>query len=197
MNYQYFIIYKPFGVLSQFTSPDGKKSLKDFCDVPVDVYPLGRLDADSEGLLILTNDKNLNHLLLDPSTNHEREYFAQVEGEITHSALERLQNGVSIRIDNKDWTTKKCKASVIKNIPTLPERNPPIRVRKSIPDTWIRLILTEGKNRQVRKMTAAVGFPTLRLVRYRIEKITIESLRPGEMRMISGKELYNLLKIKN
>ena len=197
MNFQYFVIYKPFGVLSQFTSPDGKKSLKDFFDVSVDVYPVGRLDADSEGLLILTNDKALNHLLLDPSKNHEREYFAQVEGEVTQEALDRLQKGVTIRIENKNWNTKECRATLFKKEPKLPERNPPIRVRKTIPDSWISLVLKEGKNRQVRKMTAAVGFPTLRLVRYRIEKITIEDLRPGEMRMYSGKELYNLLKIKN
>ena len=197
MKYQYFIIYKPFGVLSQFTAPDGKKSLKDFFDVPVDVYPVGRLDADSEGLLILTNDKALNHLLLDPVKNHEREYFVQVEGLITKEALDRLQNGVAIKVDNKELVTQKCIASLFENPPKLPERNPPIRVRKTIPDSWIRLILKEGKNRQVRKMTASVGFPTLRLVRYRIEKINIDKLKPGEMSMLSGKELYNLLKIKN
>ena len=196
MEFQYFVIYKPFGVLSQFTATDGKKSLKDFFDVPVDVYPVGRLDADSEGLLILTNDKALNHLLLDPEKKHKREYYVQVEGEITREALDQLQNGVTIKVDNKQWITQKCVATLFDYPPKLPERNPPIRVRKTIPDSWIRIILTEGKNRQVRKMTASVGFPTLRLVRYRIEGITAEKMRPGEMSMLSGKELYNLLKIK-
>ena len=176
---------------------DGKPSLKDFFEVPVDVYPLGRLDADSEGLLILTNDKALNNLLLDPAKSHEREYLVQVEGQITPEAIDSLQNGVTISVNKKDWLTQKCKAFILAESPKIPERNPPIRVRKSIPDSWIKIILKEGKNRQVRKMTAAVGFPTLRLVRYRIERITIEGLRPGEMSMISGKELYNLLKIKN
>ncbi|MEO6818302.1 MAG: pseudouridine synthase [Ginsengibacter sp.] len=197
MAFQYFIIYKPFGVLSQFTATDGKKSLKDFFDVPVNVYPVGRLDADSEGLLILTNDKALNHLLLDPTKNHEREYFVQVEGLITKQAIYQLQNGVTIKVENKKMITQKCNVFIFENPPLLPERNPAIRVRKTIPDSWIKIILTEGKNRQVRKMTAAVGFPTLRLVRYRVEKINIDKLQPGEMCMISGKELYNLLKIKN
>jgi 23S rRNA pseudouridine2457 synthase len=196
LTYAYYIIYKPFGVLSQFSPSDGKMVLKDFFDVPVDVYPVGRLDADSEGLLILTNDKALNHLLLDPLRNHEREYFVQVEGQITQEALDQLQSGVTIRVNDKNWTTQKCVASLLIKPPKLPERNPPIRVRKTIPDSWISMVLQEGKNRQVRKMTAAVGFPTLRLVRYRIERINIDNLRSGEMYMLGGKELYNLLKIK-
>ncbi|HMG83411.1 MAG TPA: pseudouridine synthase [Ferruginibacter sp.] len=189
----YYLIYKPFNVLSQFTSEDGKQTLKDFFDVPNDVYPIGRLDYDSEGLLILSNDKKLNHALLNPEFEHEREYWAQVDGAITMEAVNDLRTGVDITIDGKIYRTKKCAASIIREEPVVPERNPPIRVRKSIPTSWIKLILTEGKNRQVRKMTAAVGYPTLRLIRHRIEKLTIEGLEPGEMRMFGEKELYHLL----
>ena len=191
-----FVIHKPFNVLSQFTSEDGKKTLKDLFDVPSTVYPVGRLDYDSEGLLILTDDKKLNQHLLNPAFAHEREYWVQVEGEITNEAIEQLQNGVPININGKIYHTKKCKAKKFTSPPKVDERNPPIRVRKSIPDSWVKIILTEGKNRQVRKMTAQVGFPTLRLIRYRIEKISLENLHQREMKMLTQGELYNLLKIK-
>jgi 23S rRNA pseudouridine2457 synthase len=193
---KYFIIYKPFNVLSQFTSQEEKKTLKDLFDVPVDVYPVGRLDYDSEGLLILTNDKLLNQRLLNPALLHEREYWIQVEGKITDEGIHALQEGIDINIDGKVYHTKKCNAIIFNKPPVVTERCPPIRVRKNIPLSWIKLIITEGKNRQVRKMTARVGFPTLRLIRYRIEKITVESLRPGEMRILTQGEMYNLLNIK-
>jgi 23S rRNA pseudouridine2457 synthase len=183
-------------VLSQFSSTTEKKTLKDFFQVPPDVYPVGRLDYDSEGLLILTNDKKLNQYLLNPANEHEREYWVQVEGNISQDAIDKLQESVSISIRGKIYRIKKCRAKKFLNQPEVSERNPPIRYRKSIPDSWIKLILTEGKNRQVRKMTAAVGFPTLRLIRYRIEKVTLENLFPGEMKSISKQELYNLLQIK-
>lgn len=194
---QYYIIHKPFQVLSQFTAEGDKKCLKDFFDVAIDVYPVGRLDYDSEGLLILTNDKKLNQILLNPAESHEREYWVQVEGMITDEAIQKLCEGVIIGIDGKKYRTQKCLAKIFPSPPKVKDRNPPIRVRKTIPDSWIQITLTEGKNRQVRKMTAAVGFPTLRLIRYRMEKITIESLNSGEMKIISQSELYNLLKIKN
>ena len=192
---KYFIIHKPFNVLSQFSSADKKKTLKDFFDVPLNVYPVGRLDYDSEGLLILTNDKKLNQLLLDPILKHQREYWVQVEGEISHQAIEELQQGVLINIDGKIVQTKKCKVEKFSSSPSVDERKPPIRFRKSVPDSWIKIILTEGKNRQVRKMTAKVGYPTLRLIRFRIEEIALTDLHPGEMKIISQQELYNLLKI--
>ena len=192
----YGIIYKPYNVLSQFTSADQKQTLKDFFDVPRDVYPVGRLDFDSEGLLILTNDKKINHQLLDPLFAHKREYWVQVDGNISEDAMAKLQNGVSININGKMYDTKQCIVKKFSHPPNVSERNPPIRFRKSIPDSWIKIILKEGKNRQVRKMTAAVGFPTLRLIRYRIEKITLDNLLPGKMKIISKQELYNLLKIK-
>ena len=189
----YCIIYKPFNVLSQFTSQEGKQVLKDFFDVPPDVYAVGRLDYDSEGLLILTNDKKLNHALLNPAQQHQREYWMQVDGSVTDKAITELQSGVVISIDGKKYPTKKCTASIFETAPALPERNPPVRFRKNIPTSWIKIILTEGKNRQVRKMTAAVGFPTLRLIRHRIENCSLDGLIPGEIRVFSRQEMYQLL----
>ena len=203
----YFIIYKPFQVLSQFTSEGGKQTLKDYFAVPSDVYPVGRLDHDSEGLLLLTNDKQLNHRLLDPRFAHEREYWVQVEGligatgvkqpetgvENQEPAIKRLEQGVIISVDGKPYRTKPCKVLLFDEPPAVPERNPPIRYRKNVPDSWVKLILTEGKNRQVRKMTAQVGFPTLRLIRYRIEQLTIEGLAPGDMRLLSRSVVYSAL----
>lgn len=185
----YCIIYKPFNVLSQFTSQDGKQTLKDYFDVPKDVYAVGRLDYDSEGLLLLTNDKKLNNQLLNPLHAHERTYWVQVEGTITQQAINLLQQGVDIAADGKIYSTQKCKAAMLHHEPIVPERNPPIRVRKSIPTSWIKLTLTEGKNRQVRKMTAAVGFPTLRLIRYSIGSRTIQNLQPGQMLTLSLVEI--------
>lgn len=193
---KYFIIHKPFNVLSQFSSTDEKKTLKDFFDVPSNVYPVGRLDYDSEGLLILTDDKMLNNFLLNPQNKHEREYWVQVENDISEEQINLLQQGVEINNNGKLYHTKKCIAKKFLHPPEVSVRNPPIRFRKLIPDCWIKIILTEGKNRQVRKMTAAVGCPTLRLIRYRIEGITLEKLHPGEMKDIPKKELYNLLQLK-
>jgi 23S rRNA pseudouridine2457 synthase len=167
-------------VLSQFSEEGNKKTLSDFfTGLSKDIYPVGRLDFDSEGLLILTNDKSLTHQLLDPKFAHARTYYTQVEGTVTAEAIKKLEAGVTITVDGKSYNTKKAKACIIEE-PSLPERNPPIRFRKNIPTTWISLTLTEGKNRQVRKMTAAAGFPTLRLVRYSIGKLTIDGLAPGE-----------------
>ncbi len=193
---RYFIIYKPFNVLSQFTSQEKKETLKDYFDVPHDVYPVGRLDYDSEGLLILTNDKQLNHGLLNPLFAHEREYWSQVEGEIDEQSINDLQEGVTITVDGKWYKTKNCKAEKFSSSPNVEERNPPIRFRKNIATSWIKLILTEGKNRQVRKMTAKVGYPTLRLIRTRIENLSLDNLQPGEMRIMEKDEVYLLLNIK-
>jgi 23S rRNA pseudouridine2457 synthase len=170
--------------------------LKDFFDVPSNVYPVGRLDYDSEGLLILTDDKKLNNYLLNPLNKHKREYWVQVEGDILKEQIDLMEQGVEININGKIYRTKKCLAKNFLQPPMVNTRNPPIRFRKSVPDSWIKIILTEGKNRQVRKMTAAVGCPTLRLIRYRIEEITLENLHPGEMKNLPKQELYNLLKIK-
>jgi 23S rRNA pseudouridine2457 synthase len=187
--HQYYIVYKPFQVLSQFSPHEGKPTLKDIFPVPSDIYPIGRLDFDSEGLLILTNDRHLNHQLLDPAFAHEREYWVQVEGAIQHTALNQLETGVTITIDHQPFITRPAKAGLLTPYPPVPDRTPPIRYRAHIPTSWISLTLTEGKNRQVRKMTARVGFPTLRLIRYRIGKITIKGMQPGEMREIRMEDI--------
>jgi 23S rRNA pseudouridine2457 synthase len=191
--HRYFIIYKPYQVLSQFTSAEGKQTLKAFFNVPADVYPVGRLDYDSEGLLILTNDTSLNHRLLNPTFAHEREYWVQVEGDIHEKAINELRSGVTININGSPYRTRTCKATRFTNTPAVPDRNPPIRFRKEIPTSWIKLVLTEGKNRQVRKMTAQTGFPTLRLIRYRIARVTLDGLEPGEMRELNKKDIYTRL----
>ena len=192
MNY-YYQLYKPYQVLSQFSPEDGKQTLADFFDVPKDVYPVGRLDFDSEGLLLLTNNKQLNHRLLHPKFLHQRSYWVQVDGAINEKAINDLSNGVDINLDGKIYRTKKAIAKKFEIDPTVPDRNPPIRFRKEIPAPWIELILTEGKNRQVRKMTAKVGFPTLRLIRNSIEGIRLGNLQPGEMRALTEQEIYQKL----
>ena len=189
----YFLIYKPFGMLSQFSRDGDKLTLADLgFKFPKDVYPVGRLDADSEGLLLLTNDTVLNNRLLNPKFKHQRTYFVQVDGQISEQACQQLANGVTISIDGKAYQTMPAKAEIIEIEPALPERNPPIRVRKNIPTSWLALMLCEGKNRQVRRMTAAVGFPTLRLVRWSIGKILLENMAIGEVREIGKDEVPQL-----
>lgn len=187
----YFITYKPFGVLTQF-SGEGP-TLASLTAFPKEVYPVGRLDKDSEGLLLITDDKWLNHHMLNPRFGHQRTYLAQVEGIPTEEALAELRKGVTITLDGKDYLTKQALAKLLPEPPVLPERNPPIRYRASIPDSWIELTLIEGKNRQVRKMTAAVGFPTLRLVRWSMEKINIAGFESGEVREMDQKSIYHQL----
>lgn len=193
MTLQYYLIYKPYQVLTQF-SPDGdKKTLADHFKVPRDVYPVGRLDYDSEGLLLLTNDRTINHRLLNPRFSHEREYWVQVDGAVTVEATKQLEQGVDINVDGKMYRTRPCRAMMFKEEPEVPIRIPAIRFRKNIPAPWLRMILQEGKNRQVRKMTAAVGYPTLRLIRYRMEGLTIAGMLPGEMRSIQRQEVMRHL----
>lgn len=168
---------KPYGVLSQFGKTEGHTCLADYLTIP-DVYPAGRLDADSEGLLLLTDDGKLQHAISSPQQEKEKVYLVQVEGAADSVALERL----SAPINLGDFTTLPCKASRIEEPSWLWERNPPIRYRANIPSSWLALTLTEGKNRQVRRMTAEVGLPTLRLVRWAIGPFSIAShpLLPGE-----------------
>ena len=187
----YFITYKPFGVLTQF-SGEGP-TLATLGEFPKEVYPVGRLDKDSEGLLLLTDDKSLNHQLLNPRFAHQRTYYVQVEGIPTPEALAQLQAGVTIQVDGKAYRTKPAVAKLLEDAPILPDRDPPIRYRASIPDRWLALTLIEGKNRQVRKMTAAVGFPTLRLVRFSMEKITLDGMGVGEVRELSQEAVYRAL----
>jgi 23S rRNA pseudouridine2457 synthase len=194
--HQYFVLYKPFGVLSQFTREAPQhRVLGDVYNFPKDVYPVGRLDQDSEGLLLLTNDGSLNKRLLDPKHNHQRTYWVQVEGLPDENAIQQLAKGVSIRINKKNYQTLPAKASLLDSPPGLPERDPPIRFRKNVPDSWLELSLTEGKNRQVRKMCAAVGYPVLRLVRASIEKLELGDMQVGEVRELEKKELLNRLRL--
>ncbi len=178
-------LHKPYGVLSQFTPEPGSRwrTLADF-GLPPKVYALGRLDADSEGLLLFSDEAGLNSRLLDPSAGHRREYWVQVEGLPDEAALARLARGVMIG----DYRTQPCAARRLDPAPVLPPRDPPIRVRQTVPDCWLSLELTEGKNRQVRRMTAAVGHPTLRLVRARIGRFALGDLAPGKWRELTAAE---------
>jgi len=178
-------------MLTQFSGEE--YTLASLGDFPKDVYPVGRLDKDSEGLLLLTDDKALNHQLLNPRFGHQRTYYVQVEGIPTPEALAQLQQGVTIQVDGMSYRTKPALVKLVDPAPILPERNPPIRYRASIPDCWLALTLIEGKNRQVRKMTAAVGFPTLRLVRFSMEKITLDGMEVGEVRELSQELVYRAL----
>ena len=176
---------KPFDVLSQFTDGDGRRTLADFIPVK-DVYPAGRLDRDSEGLLLLTDHGKLQHQVSDPKNRMAKTYLAQVEGEISDEAINALCAGVSL----KDGPTLPASARRI-DPPALWPRIPPIRQRKHIPTSWLELSITEGRNRQVRRMTAATGFPTLRLVRIRVGPWSLEDIEPGEYRLLElgAKEL--------
>ncbi|MFM7357711.1 MAG: pseudouridine synthase [Sediminibacterium sp.] len=191
--FHYYLFYKPFQVLSAFTSDDGKKTLADFIRVPRDVYPVGRLDYDSEGLLLLTNDRSLTQKILHPAFQHPRTYLVQVEGSITGEALLELGRGVRIQTAGKFYTTQPAKVFALHPPPELPERIPPIRFRKNIPDSWVSITLTEGKNRQVRKMTAAVGFPTLRLIRIAIGELSLDNMQPGQLIEVSGNTIHRRL----
>jgi 23S rRNA pseudouridine2457 synthase len=186
---QYYLLYKPFQVLSQFTSEGGKACLKDIIEVERDVYPVGRLDYDSEGLLLLTNDTTINHQLLHPSFEHKRTYWVQVDGAITQEAANQLAKGVTINIDGKSYNTKPAVVKLLPDTIPVPDRNPPIRFRKSIPATWASIQLTEGKNRQVRKMFAAVGFPVLRLIRAQMGTYTIDKMQPGDLLSLTEEEV--------
>lgn len=190
---EYYLIYKPYQVLSQFTSSDGKLCLKDILRVPKDVYPVGRLDYDSEGLLLLTNDTSINHQLLHPKFAHARTYWVQVDGAITNDAIETLSKGVTISVDGKTYATKKAVLKILPDDLVIPERNPPIRVRKSIPTSWVSIQLTEGKNRQVRKMFASVGFPVVRLIRSQIGQFSIAQMQPADCLSLSFEEVQNAL----
>lgn len=180
MAYRYFLIYKPYGMLSQFSTDDpAKRTLGELHDFPKDVYPVGRLDEDSEGLLLLTNDPKMNAALTGESV--DKEYYVQVEGIPTEGALEKLRRGVDITVKKQRYYTKPALVRRLEPAPELPDRVPPIRVRQTVPDAWISITLREGKNRQVRRMTAAVGYPTLRLVRWRQGKWTIRGMQVGEV----------------
>lgn len=181
----YLAFYKPYGILSQFTSDNPKETLANF-NLPKDAYACGRLDKDSEGLLLLTNDGKLIERMLNPKNEKEKTYWAQVEKIPSYDDLEKLKKGVDIG----GYLTKPCKVKILDPQPDIPPRNPPIRERKTIPTCWLEIILTEGKNRQVRKMTAAIGFPTLRLIRKQIGKLTLEGIEEGKFKEIKKEDIY-------
>ena len=187
MSFNYFAVHKPYGMLSQFKDAVGRQILSNIFSFPKDVYPIGRLDMDSEGLLLLTNDKSLTDYLLNPKNEHEKEYYVQVEGIPTKEAMQKLRVGVVI----EGIRTLPAKVKLIDD-PGFQERIPPIRERKTIPTSWISITITEGRNRQVRKMTAAAGFPTLRLVRVRIKNILLGNLKNGEVRTLTNEEIIGL-----
>ena len=189
---RYILLNKPFNVLCQFSDPEasleggGRVTLANYISAG-HVYPAGRLDRDSEGLLLLTDDGSLQHQLTDPRWGHPRTYWVQVEGVITAAALGKLASGVEIQ----DYRTQSAKARAIDE-PAIPPRNPPIRFRKNIPTSWLELTLREGRNRQVRRMTASVGFPTLRLIRFALGPLNLKGLEPGQWRNLSRAETASI-----
>ena len=180
-----FLFHKPYGVLSQFTREiENQQVISDFYEFPKDVYPVGRLDKDSEGLLLLTNDSSLVDQILNPKNIKKKTYLVQVEGAISTQAIDNLMKGVEIKLPNKKkYFTKPCQAEKI-TPPQIDERNPPIRYRANIPTSWVRMTITEGKNRQIRKMCAKVGYPALRLIRISIAQYELANLQPGEVQLI-------------
>ncbi|MDP2208568.1 MAG: pseudouridine synthase [Bacteroidota bacterium] len=187
-TFHYIILNKPYGVLCQFSDSQGRPTLASLGDFPEDVYPVGRLDYDSEGLVLLTNDNELKHKILDPKFKTPKTYLAQVERIPDVIALEKLRKGVVI----EGKKTLPAKVKLLEKEPNLSPRFVPIRFRKNIPTAWLEITIYEGRNRQVRKMTAAAGHPTLRLIRIKIGKIELDDLQCGKVRNIELKDLDNL-----
>lgn len=194
---RYFVFNKPYDVLSQFTREAGHQSIADFFILDLkDVYPIGRLDKDSEGMLLLTNDKTLNSILLSPKASKTKTYLAQVEGKVDKAALKKLSEGVKITIDKKEYTTLPARVKIVEQPRHLWERTPPVRYRKEIPTTWVEIEIQEGKNRQIRRMFASVGFPVLRLIRTAIEDLVLDRILPGDVQEIDKQDFFRKLNIK-
>ncbi|MGH9567303.1 MAG: pseudouridine synthase [Candidatus Angelobacter sp.] len=189
MSFRYIRFNKPYGVVSQFSGEGA--TLRNYISVK-SVYPVGRLDHDSEGLMLLTDDGALQHRLTQPEYEHPRTYWVQVEGIPSEQGLQSLRQGVPIQ----HYRTRPAQVCLLPNVPELPRRDPPIRFRKKVPTAWLEITLTEGRNRQVRRMTAAIGYPTLRLARVAIGKLRLGDLLPGEWRELSKEEI-RLLPIRD
>lgn len=190
MTKHYLLFNKPYNVVCQFSQTDPDRlTLKNYIDIP-GVYPVGRLDQDSEGLLLLTDDGALQHQLTNPKFHHPKTYHVQVEGVPTPSHLEQLRSGVTLNFKGTSYRTLPAQVKLIEL--TIPDRVPPIRYRAHIPTSWLEITLTEGKNRQIRRMTAHIGFPTLRLIRIKIGHLCLAQLQPGEWRELSLTELKQL-----
>lgn len=183
-GHQYIAFHKPYGVTSQFTGENPAETLSAF-GLPKDVYAVGRLDKDSEGLLVLSDDGTFIDTLLSPKYDKEKTYWVQVENIPTEEALNKLRSGVQIQ----DYKTKPAIVTILTPQPEVTPRTPPIRERKSIPTCWIEITISEGKNRQVRRMTAAVGFPTLRLIRMKVGKLVLGDLKAGEWRFVERRDI--------
>jgi len=188
-KFRYIALNKPFGVISSFTDARGKPTLAQYLSVP-NVYPIGRLDYDSEGLILLTDDGRLLHQVADPGGKIWKSYLVQVEGSPNSSTLEQLRSGIVIR----NQRTRPAKVSILESEPILWPRSTPIRFRKTVPTSWLLIKIHEGRNRQIRRMTAAVGFPTLRLIRLAIGPIHLHNLQKGEWRDLDNKEVMALRK---
>ena len=178
---RYILFHKPYGVLSQFTPEDGARALSEF-NLPKGIYAAGRLDKDSEGLLLLTDDGPLIEKLLSPKNEKQKTYWVLVERIPTEEELSRMRKGLKI----EDYTTKPCEVKILDPQPEIPPRDPPVRVRKTVQDVWLEIKIIEGKNRQIRKMTAAIGHPTLRLIRIGLGPFKLENLKQGEWREIEN-----------
>lgn len=192
-KFYYYIFNKPYNVLSQFTKEVPEHlTLQDYIDLPKDVYPVGRLDKDSEGLLLLTNDNNFKNRLLDPRFKSSKTYLAQLDGDINEAAVNKLRSGVKIKLKKGHYLTNPCTVKIITS-PQVDERNPPIRIRLNIPTSWIEITIEEGKNRQIRKMCAKVEFPCLRLIRTKIKKLDFGDIPIGKGRRLTTQEIHDLM----
>jgi len=192
---RYFLINKPYKVLSQFSNEGNNVGLGTLYELSKDVYPVGRLDMDSEGLLLLTNDKAINNKLLNPNHSHRRVYWVEVEGQTNESSLNEFRGGLEINLKGRVYKTKPAEVRILDEM-TLEEREPPVNRVKHPITSWLEITLTEGKNRQVRRMTAKIGHPTLRLIRFAIEELELGSLKPGEIIEISRNITYSKLNLE-
>ncbi|HRG31788.1 MAG TPA: pseudouridine synthase [Saprospiraceae bacterium] len=197
-NLCYFAAYKPYGMISQFTPEcEGDITLSSLFSFPSDVYPVGRLDKDSEGLLILTNDPKINSTILNPLNKCVKTYWVQVDGNADDDFIKKISQGVKIKLKDKFYNTLPCEVKVIQGDIKVPERNPPVRIRKQIPTTWLEIKLKEGKNRQIRKMCSSLGHPVLRIIRIAVGNLNLGNLLPGETKPLSRPEIFAKIDINN